>query len=79
LLATLNELACARCLAWHRPARIHAQPATLLRLSGKGGSRPARDADLVALDARGGSQRRMDRRRAHVRAGAVQRRGIFEG
>ena len=54
-------------------------PATLLRLAGKGRIAPGCDADLVALDAGGAASDVWIDGVAHVRAGALQRRGIFEG
>ena len=78
LLATLNELlARGVALAQALPA-FTLNPATLLRLSGKGRIAPGCDADLVALDAGGAASDVWINGVAHVRAGALQRRGIFE-
>ncbi|HJW44885.1 MAG TPA: beta-aspartyl-peptidase, partial [Lysobacter sp.] len=79
LLATLNELL-GRGLAMSAalPA-LTSNPARLLRLTGKGRIAAGADADLVALDATGAARDVWIAGEAHVRAGAVQRRGIFEG
>lgn len=53
-------------------------PATLLRLPGKGVVAPGVDADLVTLDDRGQVRDVMARGRWHVRGGALVRRGTFE-
>lgn len=79
LLATLNELL-ARGLAL--PDALPAftrNPARLLRLAGKGHIATGADADLVALDAHGAASDVFISGVAHVRAGEVRRRGIFEG
>ena len=78
LLATLNALlGRGVALAQALPA-FTLNPATLLRLSGKGRIAPGCDADLVALDAGGAASDVWINGVAHVRAGALQRRGIFE-
>ena len=79
LLATLNELL-GRGLAMSEalPA-FTSNPARLLRLSGKGRIAAGADADLVALDANGAASDVLIAGVTHVRAGEVQRRGIFEG
>ena len=79
LLATLNELlARGLPLAEALPA-FTSNPARLLRLAGKGRIAAGADADLVALDADGAASDVFIAGVAHVRAGEVQRRGIFEG
>ncbi len=78
LLATLNELLARGVpLAQALPA-FTINPASLLRLPGKGRIAPGFDADLVALDATGMVSDAWIGGVAHVRAGALQRRGIFE-
>ncbi len=79
LLATLNELL-GRGLAMSEalPA-FTSNPARLLRLAGKGRIAAGADADLVALDANGAASDVLIAGVTHVRAGEVQRRGIFEG
>ena len=78
LLATLNALlARGATLAQALPAFTR-NPATLLRLAGKGRIAPGFDADLVALDAGGAASDVWINGVTHVRAGALQRRGIFE-
>jgi beta-aspartyl-dipeptidase (metallo-type) len=78
LLATLNELlARGVVLAQALPA-FTLNPATLLRLAGKGRIAPGCDADLVALDAVGAASDVWINGVAHVRTGVLQRRGIFE-
>ncbi|HEY5781499.1 MAG TPA: beta-aspartyl-peptidase [Lysobacter sp.] len=79
LLATLNELL-GRGLAMAEalPA-FTSNPARLLRLAGKGRIAAGADADLVALDANGAASDVLIAGVTHVRAGEVQRRGIFEG
>jgi beta-aspartyl-dipeptidase (metallo-type) len=79
LLATLNELlARGMALAQALPA-FTSNPARLLRFPGKGRIKVGADADLVALDADGAASDVFIAGVAHVRAGALQRRGIFEG
>ena len=79
LLATLNELlGRGLALAQALPA-FTSNPARLLRLAGKGRIAAGADADLVALDADGAASDVLIAGVAHVRAGEVQRRGIFEG
>jgi beta-aspartyl-dipeptidase (metallo-type) len=79
LLATLNELlARGLPLAEALPA-FTTNPARLLRLAGKGRIVVGADADLVALDANGTAIDVFIGGVAHVRAGDVRRRGIFEG
>ncbi|MGO4779159.1 amidohydrolase family protein, partial [Lysobacter sp. 2RAB21] len=53
-------------------------PARLLRLPGKGVIAAGADADLVALDANGAAFDVFIAGRAHLRDGAVLRRGNFE-
>ena len=78
LLATLNALlARGVALAQALPA-FTCNPAILLRLAGKGRILSGFDADLVALDASGMASDVWINGVAHVRAGALQRRGIFE-
>ena len=78
LLATLNELlGQGMALADALPA-FTSNPARLLRLAGKGSIAAGADADLVALDAAGTASDVWIAGVAHVRAGAVRRRGIFE-
>lgn len=79
LLATLGELL-ARGMDLPRvlPA-FTSNPAQLLRLAGKGRIAVGLDADLVALDANGAASDVLIAGVAHVRSGAVQQRGIFEG
>jgi beta-aspartyl-dipeptidase (metallo-type) len=55
-----------------------ANPARLLRLSSKGHVSVGADADLVALDSRGGIHDVMCGGRWHVRAGTLQVKGTFE-
>jgi beta-aspartyl-dipeptidase (metallo-type) len=79
LLATLNELlARGMTLAQALPA-FTSNPARLLRFPTKGRIEVGADADLVALDANGAASDVLIAGVAHVRAGALQRRGIFEG
>ena len=79
LLATLNELlGGGMALADALPA-FTSNPARLLRLAGKGRIAIGADADLVALDAAGAASDVWIAGAMHVRAGAVRRRGIFEG
>ena len=78
LLDTLNQLL-ARGLPLERalPA-FTCNPADLLRLPGKGQINTGMDADLVALDAHGAAHHVWLGGIAHVRAGEVVRRGMFE-
>lgn len=78
LLDTLNELL-ARGLPLERalPA-FTANVAHLLRLPGKGRIAVGADADLVALDANGAAGHVWLGGVAHVQAGEVLRRGMFE-
>lgn len=78
LLDTLRQLL-ARGLPLERalPA-FTSNVAALLRLPGKGRIAPGCDADLVALDADGGIAHVWAGGIAHVRDGAVERRGMFE-
>ena len=78
LLHTLNQLL-ARGLPLERalPA-FTCNPADLLRLPGKGQINTGMDADLVALDANGAAHHVWLGGIAHVRAGEVVRRGMFE-
>ena len=79
LLATLNELlARGMTLAQALPA-FTSNPARLLRFPTKGRIKVGADADLIALDADGAASDVFIAGVAHVRAGALQRRGIFEG
>jgi beta-aspartyl-dipeptidase (metallo-type) len=79
LLATLNELlARGMALAQALPA-FTSNPARLLRFPTKGRIKVGADADLVVLDAHGAASDVFIAGVAHVRAGALQRRGIFEG
>lgn len=79
LLATLNELlARGVTLAQALPA-FTSNPARLLRLADKGRIKVGADADLVALDANGAASDVFIAGVVHVRAGEIQRRGIFEG
>jgi beta-aspartyl-dipeptidase (metallo-type) len=78
LLETLNELV-ARGLPLERalPA-FTSNVADLLRLAGKGRIAVGGDADLVALDAQGAARDVWLGGVAHLRAGEVLRRGMFE-
>jgi beta-aspartyl-dipeptidase (metallo-type) len=78
LLETIRELD-ARGVPLERalPA-FTANPAQLLRLSGKGVIAVGADADLVALDATGRAQTVIIQGRVHVRDGIAVRRGTFE-
>ena len=78
LLQALNELL-GRGLPLERalPA-FTSNVAALLRLHGKGGIAVGMDADLVALDAQGAASDVWLGGVAHVRAGAILRRGMFE-
>ena len=78
LLDTLGELL-ARGLSLERalPA-FTSNVADLLRLPGKGRIAVGGDADLVALDAHGAAHHVWLGGVAHVRAGEVLRRGMFE-
>ncbi|MDQ3269905.1 MAG: beta-aspartyl-peptidase [Pseudomonadota bacterium] len=79
LLVTLNELLGRGLpLAQALPA-FTSNPARLLRLAGKGVIAIGGDADLVALDANGAAGEVWIGGVAHVQAGQVRRRGIFEG
>ena len=78
LLATLNALLARGVPLAHALPAFTLNPATLLRLRGKGRVAPGQDADLVALDAEGAAGDVWINGMAHVRAGALQRRGIFE-
>lgn len=79
LLDTLNVLL-ARGLPLERalPA-FTSNPAALLRLPGKGRVAIGADADLVVLDAQGAPSHVWLGGVAHVAAGELVRRGIFEG
>jgi beta-aspartyl-dipeptidase (metallo-type) len=69
----------ARGVALERAlAPFTVNPATLLRLAGKGVVAVGADADLVVLDARARPRDVMARGRWHVRDGQVVRRGTFE-
>ena len=59
-------------------APFTANPATLLRLTGKGAIRVGGDADLVALNATGGADTVIIRGLVHVAGGVAVRRGTFE-
>ena len=78
LLDTLNQLL-ARGLPLERalPA-FTCNPADFLRLPSKGKINTGMDADLVALDANGAAHHVWLGGIAHVRAGEVVRRGMFE-
>ena len=78
LLETLNALL-ARGLPLEQalPA-FTSNVADLLRLPGKGRIAVGGDADLVALDAAGAAHHVWLGGVAHVRAGEVLRRGMFE-
>ena len=78
LLATLQALL-ARGLPLERalPA-FTSNPARLLRLHAKGRIAVGADADLVVLEADGTIRDVFAGGMAHLRAGALQRRGIFE-
>ena len=79
LLVTLNELlGRGMALPQALPA-FTSNPARLLRLPGKGRIEVGADADLVALEAGGTANDVLIAGVVHVRAGEVQRRGIFEG
>ena len=56
-----------------------ANPATLLRLGGKGRIAAGMDADLLVLDSKGGISDVMARGRWHVRGGRAAVKGPFEG
>jgi beta-aspartyl-dipeptidase (metallo-type) len=78
LLETLNELL-ARGLPLERALPpFTSNVADLLRLPGKGRIAVGMDADLVALDANGVAHHVWLGGVAHVRAGGVLRRGMFE-
>jgi beta-aspartyl-dipeptidase (metallo-type) len=78
LLETLAELV-ARGLPLERalPA-FTSNVADLLRLPRKGRIAAGADADLVALDADGRAHHVLLGGQVHVRAGALERRGMFE-
>lgn len=82
LLATLNELLLrGMALAQALPA-LTSSPSRLrlrLRLAGKGRIASGADADLAALAENGAASEVWIVGAMHVRAGEVQRRGIFEG
>ncbi|MFD0739020.1 beta-aspartyl-peptidase [Lysobacter koreensis] len=78
LLATLNELLARGVTLEQALPAFTSNPARLLRLAGKGQIAVGADADLVALDAQGAACDVFIAGVAHVRAGVVQRRGIFE-
>ena len=78
LLDTLNELV-ARGLPLERALPAFTRNvADLLRLPGKGRIAVGGDADLVALDGQGAARHVWLGGVAHVRAGDVVRRGMFE-
>jgi beta-aspartyl-dipeptidase (metallo-type) len=78
LLETLDDLL-SRGLPLERALPAFTRnPAMLLRLAGKGRIEAGSDADLVALDANGGAHHVWLAGQAHVQAGAVVRRGMFE-
>jgi beta-aspartyl-dipeptidase (metallo-type) len=79
LLATLNELLGRGMALQQALPAFTSNPAHLLRLAGKGRIEAGADADLVALDANGTASDVLIAGVVHVRAGEVQRRGIFEG
>ncbi len=79
LLATLNELVDRGVALEDALPAFTCNPARLLRLAGKGSVACGGDADLVALDAQGAASDVWIGGAVHVRAGAVRRRGIFEG
>ncbi|MGH8076833.1 MAG: beta-aspartyl-peptidase [Lysobacter sp.] len=79
LLATLNELLVRGLSLTQALPAFTTNPARLLRLTGKGHIASGADADLVVLDAKGAVSDVFIAGIAHVRAGEVQRRGIFEG
>jgi beta-aspartyl-dipeptidase (metallo-type) len=78
LPATLARLLSRGVPLEHALAPFTRNPATLLRLPGKGVIAAGADADLVALDAEGGVRAVMARGAWHVRDGTLVRRGVFE-
>ena len=79
LLATLNELLVRGMALPQALPAFTSNPARLLRLAGKGRIEVGNDADLVALDLQGAASDVLIAGVVHMRAGEVQRRGIFEG
>lgn len=78
LLETLSELlALGLSLERALPA-FTSNSANLLRLAGKGRIEVGADADLVALDAKGDAHHVWLAGQAHLRAGEVAHRGMFE-
>ena len=78
LLATLQALLARGLRLEQALPAFTSNPARLLRLAGKGRIAVGADADLVALDSGCGISDVFVGGVAHVRAGVLQRRGIFE-
>jgi len=78
LLETLRDLLAGGLPLEHALPPFTANPAALLRLSGKGQIATGADADLVALDATGAADTVIIRGVVHVQDGSPVRRGTFE-
>ncbi len=78
LLATLNELLARGVSLQQALPAFTRNPARLLRLAGKGRIETGADADLVALDEHGVASDVLIAGVVHMRAGRIERRGIFE-
>ncbi len=78
LLDTLNTLLARGMPLEQALPAFTSNPATLLRLPGKGRIETGFDADLLALDANGHVHHLLARGAWHVRDGACVRRGMFE-
>jgi len=78
LLDTLNELLAGGLRLERALPAFTSNPAALLRLPGKGHIDTGMHADLVALDADGAAHHVWLGGVAHVQAGQVVRRGMFE-
>jgi beta-aspartyl-dipeptidase (metallo-type) len=78
LLQTLRELVASGLPLDQALPAFTSNPASLLRLKGKGSIAVGADADLVQLDATGNAQTVIILGQVHVRDGIAIRRGTFE-
>jgi beta-aspartyl-dipeptidase (metallo-type) len=78
LLETLRDLLTGGLPLERALPPFTSNPASLLRLAGKGQIAAGFDADLVALDATGGADTVIIRGIVHVQGGLAVRRGTFE-
>ncbi len=78
LLETLRDLLTGGLPLERALPPFTSNPASLLRLAGKGQIAAGFDADLVALDATGGVDTVIIRGIVHVQGGLAVRRGTFE-